>query len=120
MTVIRLYIDEDAMRGALVQALRSRGVDLTTVGEEGRRGYSDEEQLKFAASEARVIYSFNTKDFLPLHFKFLEEDRPHAGIILAQQENFKVGEQMRRILRMIDERSAEEMHNQYVFLSDFS
>ena len=40
---IRLYVDEDAMSVDLVQALRVRGVDVTTVQDEGRKGYSDEQ-----------------------------------------------------------------------------
>lgn len=33
MSQIRLYLDEDAMRGALVAALRNSGVDVVTASE---------------------------------------------------------------------------------------
>ncbi len=114
---IRLYIDEDAMHAGLVQALRARGVDITTVAEQAKAGHSDEQQLEFAASQGRAIYSFNVKDYLLLHARFLERGVTHSGIILAAQDSFSVGEQMRRILRLIAERTAEEMQNQCVFLS---
>jgi hypothetical protein len=32
---IRLYLEEDSMRRALAQALRARGVDVTTALDEG-------------------------------------------------------------------------------------
>jgi hypothetical protein len=38
------------------------------------------------------------------------------SIILGQQ-NYSIGEQMRRLLRLISTKSAEEMRNQVEFLS---
>jgi uncharacterized protein with PIN domain len=114
---IRLYIDEDAMDTDLVQALRLRGVDLRTVQEERRKGYSDEQQLEFAAAQGRVLYSFNVKHYMPLHARLLERGASHAGIILTEQHIYSIGEQMRRILRIIAAKPAEEIVNQLVFLS---
>jgi len=108
---ISLYIDEDSMDNDLVQALRLRGVDVTTVRDEGRRGLSDEEQLEFASANGRVLYTFNVKDYLPLHAMFPASERSHAGIIVAEQRNYSVGEQLRRLLRIIGERSAEQMRD---------
>jgi hypothetical protein len=114
----RLYIDEDAMRSALMQALRARGVDVTSVGEQGRQGYSDEQQLEFATTEGRALYTFNVKDYVLLHIRFLEQGLSHAGIIVADQHrNYSVGEQMRRLLRLMAAMSAEEMRNQIIYLS---
>ncbi len=47
---IPLYLDEDSMSKALAHNLRLRGIDVTTVAEEGRQGLSDLEQLEFATS----------------------------------------------------------------------
>ena len=41
----RLYIDEDSLAAALVQALRSRGIDVVTAIEAGFDGYPDDQQL---------------------------------------------------------------------------
>lgn len=41
MAQIRFYIDEDAMRSSFVNALRSSGLDIVTVAEVDRLGYSD-------------------------------------------------------------------------------
>ncbi len=55
---IRLYINEDAMLRALINGLRARDVDLKTVSEMDTRKLDDEAQLKFAASQGRVLYTF--------------------------------------------------------------
>ena len=41
MTVVRLYVDEDASESAVVAGLRARGVDLVTTVESNRSGASD-------------------------------------------------------------------------------
>lgn len=46
----------------------------------------------------------------------MQNNQPHAGIILGSQ-HYSVGEQMRRLLRIITTKSAEEMINQVEFLS---
>jgi len=62
-------------------------------------------------------YSFNAGDYLALHSAYLTQGRHHAGIILAAQQRYSVGEQMRRLLRLINLRSAEAMQDQVEFLS---
>jgi hypothetical protein len=116
---IRLYCDEDSMRHALVLALRKRGVDIITALEAGMIEETDERQLAFAAVAGRTVYSFNVGDFYHLHSLWLAEHRSHAGIILARQQQFSVGEQMRRLLRVIGAVSAEEMQNRIEFLGDW-
>lgn len=48
MSVVRLYVDEDASESAVVTGLRARGIDLVTTVEAGRLGTTDEQQLEFA------------------------------------------------------------------------
>jgi hypothetical protein len=45
------------------------------------------------------------------------QQRPHAGIIVAPQQRYAVGEELRRLLRLIGTVSAEEMQNRVEFLS---
>lgn len=113
---IRLYLDEDSVRSALVRALRARRVDVLTALEAAMIERSDEEHLEYAAKEGRVLYSFNVKDFYRLHQEYLACGKSHAGIILARQQHYSVGEQTRRLLKLIATRSAEEMRNQVEFL----
>jgi Domain of unknown function (DUF5615) len=114
---LRLYIDEDAMNADLVRALRLRGVDVASAWESGTRGYSDEHQLEFAAMQGRALYSFNVKDYMPMHARFMEQQKSHAGIILTSQRQYSIGEQLRRLLSLVADMSAEDMRDQVVFLS---
>jgi Tfp pilus assembly protein PilZ len=79
--------------------------------------HHDNGHLAFATSQGRALYSFNASDYLALHSECLMQGRHHSGIILAQQQRYSVGEQMRRLLRIINFRSAEVMQDQVEFLS---
>jgi predicted nuclease of predicted toxin-antitoxin system len=113
----RLYFDEDSMRHALVVALRARGVDVVTALEVGMINRDDAEHLDYAAAHGRVLFSFNVGDFYDLHARYLAEGKSHAGIILARQQIYSVGELLRRLSRLINARSAEEMKDRVEFLS---
>ena len=113
---IRLYFDEDSARHSLARELRFRGADVVTAIETGMAQKTDEEQLEWAAANARVLYSFNRGDFYDLHTVWLKAGRSHSGIILSRQ-GLSVGEQMRRLLRLVAAKSAEEMRNRVEFLS---
>lgn len=101
----------------LVNALRARGVAVTTAHDDGMIERSDEEHLEHATRQGRVLYSFNQGDFYRLHTLYLAQGKSHAGIILARQQQHSVGEQMRRLLKLIAVKSAKDMQNQVEFLS---
>lgn len=63
MTQIRLYLDEDTIKGALIKALENADLDVVTVADAGKLGDSDKEQLLWATEQKRAIYSFNIGDF---------------------------------------------------------
>ncbi len=114
---IRLYIDEDSMRHALVRALQARGIEVTTALAEDMIEQPDLKHLEYATAQNRVLYSFNIGDFYQLHTDFLTRNQPHTGIILARQQQYSVGEQMRRLLRLIAAKSETDMQNHLEFLS---
>ena len=114
---IRLYLDEDAMYGNLVWALRVRGLDVVTALDAGLIQTPDLKHLEYASLHGRTLYSFNVSDFMSLHTSYVAERRHHAGIILGQQQRYGVGEQMRRLVRLIQMRSAESIRNSVEFLS---
>jgi hypothetical protein len=116
---IRLYTDEDSNHRTVVQALQERDIDVITSLEAKRLRYPDNEQLIWATQQGRVIYSSNVRDFYRLHTEFLICEQPHAGIFLVQQQRFSVGDQVRGILKLLKTKSAEEMHNQVEFLSNW-
>lgn len=119
MSVVRLYFDADSMERAVVSGLRARGIDATSALEVGMADSSDEEQLEFARTEGRVLSSFNVADFQRIHTQYLSQGETHAGIILAAQQRYSVGERIRRLQKLIAARSAEEMNDRLEFLSDW-
>jgi hypothetical protein len=66
-----------------------------------------------------VLFSFNVSHFCHLHSEHLSHSQPHAGIIVAPQQRYPVGERIRRLLSSIAAKTAEEMHNRLEFLGDW-
>jgi hypothetical protein len=114
---IRLYFDEDSMRYALVHALRARGIDVQIALEVGMIERSDEEHLEFATAQGRVLCSFNVGDFYRLHASYMSQHKSHPGIILARQQQYAIGEHMRRLLKLVAQVTVEDMKNRVEFLS---
>ena len=114
---IRLYFDEDAMDKHLVRALQARGVEIVTAIDAGLIERPDEDHLAYATAQGRVLYGFNVADYYRLHTAFLAAGKTHAGIILARQQHYSEGEQMRRILKLLAAVSEQEMKNRVEFLS---
>ena len=113
---ICLYFDEDSARHSLARELRVRGADVITPLEAGMMNKTDEEQLQWATGRHRTIYSFNRGDFYRIHTARVKKGQFHDGIILSRQD-LSVGEQMRRLLRLINTLTAEDMKNRIEFLS---
>lgn len=120
MSQIRLYLDEDSLKDWLVVALQNSGIDVRTALDADKIICTDEEQLIWATEQGRVLYSFNVADFYRLHTTFLVQGRGHAGIVVARQQRYSVGEQLRGLLKLIATKSAEEMTNQVEFLSAYA
>ena len=116
---VRLYFDEDSSRHALARSLRARGTEVITAVEAGTLGKTDNEQLEWSAANDRALYSFNRGHFYALHTAWLKEGRSHAGIILSKQD-VSIGEQMRRLLRLLAGITAQEMRNRLEFLSGWA
>ncbi len=114
--IIQLYLDEDSMDRDLIRALQARGMDVKSVHDTQMAGYSDAQQLEYAASHGRVLYSSNVGDFHGLHYEYMAARKSHSGIILVSQQRFSVGEQLRRILNLASSLSAEAMKDRLEFL----
>ena len=94
---IALYFDEDSQDSTLIRALRSRGVDVVAASEAGMKRRSDAEQLQWSTTHGRVLYSCNARDFYKLHTLLLTSGDAHGGIILAPQQQYSIGECLRRL-----------------------
>ena len=107
------------MDSDLVVALRSRGVSVITALDAGLTEKPDDEPLAFATERGCVLYTFNVSDFYRLHTQWVNAGREHAGMILAPQQRFSVGEQLRRVLRLRAATAIGSMRNQVEFLGNW-
>lgn len=107
------------MGRALVRGLLSRGFDVLTVAEAGRRGLPDDEQLRFAAIEQRVVYTCNVKHFAALHTAWLTDGLHHGGIVVLTRQLTPVGEQIRALTRLAGQITPEMMQDRLEFLGDW-
>lgn len=117
---MRLHLDEDADAHALLNALRHRGLDVTSTREVGRLQCSDEEQLAWTLEQGRVIYTYNAADFCRLHAEFMQRGRHHAGIIIGDQQSLSIGEETRRLLKIGETRTEADMGDNLEYLSNWS
>ena len=118
MSVLRFQLDEDCQATALAAALQQHGIDVVTTNRAGLQGADDETQLSAAAAEGRAIVTNNIRDFVPMHTRWLAGKRPpHAGIVVFPQQEFAVGEAVRRLARLSQAVSAEEMKNRLEWLN---
>jgi uncharacterized protein DUF5615 len=114
-----LYLDEDTMRTSLVFSLRARNVDVLTAAEAGMISRPDKDHLAAATASGRVLYTFNVADYCILHQDWISRGLVHAGIILAPQQRYPLGEELRRLMRLIGDVTAGEMRNRIEFLSSW-
>lgn len=63
------------------------------------RRYLDEEQIQFATSQGRVLFTHNVRDFAQLSREYWRAGRHHAGLILGPQMPFK--DLLRLVLRFL-------------------
>jgi hypothetical protein len=78
------------MRRSLVFGLRARNVDVLTAAEADMINRQDEDHLIAASAAARVLFTYNTSDYCALHQYWMNLERPHAGIIVAPQQQYSV------------------------------
>lgn len=121
MSGLRFQLDEDCQALALAHALWQHGIEATTTNAVGLRGADDETQLREAAAHGRVLVTNNIRDFVPLHARWLKELRPpHAGIVVFPQQEFGIGEIVRRLARLSGTLPGEDMKNRLEWLSAWS
>jgi len=81
----RFLLDED-LNPTSAEVARGLGLDAVSVHEIDRLGLSDEEQLRFAAAERRILVTRNRDDFLALTTEFFRRRAPHRGVLIVTAE----------------------------------
>jgi uncharacterized protein with PIN domain len=79
---MRFLLDED-LSPAVAQVCRGLGLDVVSVHEIDRRGFTDEEQLRFSIAEGRIFVTRNRDDFLRLTRSFFERSELHHGLLIV-------------------------------------
>ena len=110
MTAIRFHLDEH-MPHAVAEALRRRGVDVTTTAEAGLEAASDEEHVDYARSFGRVIVTCD-QDYLVLDAEYVD----HAGIVFWTRKRDGIGYVVGRLIDVWSTRTAEDMTGDVVFV----
>jgi predicted nuclease of predicted toxin-antitoxin system len=110
---IRLFLDEDVHAG-LAAALRRRGFAVVHAQELERKGRTDQEQLAWAVSQERTLFSFNVKDFVLLHNRWVQAGQAHWGVVVAKQAPLR--STMQRLLRLLRGSSREDIKNELKFI----
>ncbi len=78
----RLLLDEH-FSGALAEALGRHGVDVVAASATRQlRGLGDEALLAEAASQGRMLVTYNVRDFAALARQWAQLGKSHAGILL--------------------------------------
>ncbi len=109
MAKVRFYTDEHVSK-AVVMGLRQRGADVLTVSEAGLLGASDEEHLRKARAEGRIIFTQDI-DFLRLSAAGIE----HTGIVYTSQVT-TTGGIIRGLMLIYQVLEAEEMEGHIEYL----
>ena len=107
---IKFHLDEN-VSNAIANGLRIRGIDTTTSVEALLIGVSDQQQLAYALSEKRVIFTFDD-DFLSLAATGIE----HSGIIYTRQQRQSIGKVVSDLVLIWECLEPEYMYNKIEFL----
>jgi len=111
--MIKLYLDEDVHK-KIASSLRLRGYDVVSAHEVQNQSLPDYQQLQYAISEQRAIFTFNVGDFDELHREHAQRGKEHFGIILSKQISFS--KTLRRLTQFLSTHSAEGIKNNLFWL----
>jgi hypothetical protein len=95
--VLKWYADHHVVF-AIVQALRSRGMDVVTTADRGQQTADDAELLADALANQRVMLT-NDTDFLVLAAEYAARGELFAPVFYWPQQQRTIGEIMRKIIR---------------------
>ncbi len=91
-----------------------RGFEATTARQLDMLHKSDREQLAFAAEREMVVVTHDRVDFEDLAQRYFSEGCMHAGIIIAVER--PVFALVDRLVMLLDDRTADELKNQIIYI----
>ncbi len=98
--------------------LRRRGFDVVHARDIDMARASDDEHLRRAAAQRRVVVTLDRRDFELLAKAWAGQERWHAGnSVSAAPPLLPYGTVLRRLLNLFDSRSGDQLANQLVWLN---
>ena len=114
---LRLYFDHNAHLW-LAEAVRRHGIDAVVAKDVGNAAAADEEHLRWATEHGRTVFTFDRNDFPRLNEEWQARGEPHAGIIVSvAPPELPAPAVLRRLLRLLDTVTADEMANRLLWLN---
>ena len=84
---MRLYLDDDSIKGLLVGLLNRAGYDIRLPADIGVAGKNDAVHLTHAVLEGRVLLTHNYGDFEELHNLVRAAGGHHPGVLVVRRDN---------------------------------
>ena len=109
---MKLLLDEH-YSSAVARELRNRGYDaVAVVARSDLRGLQDEDLLRWAQGEGRVLVTENVGDFMVLHRAFLARAEVHGGLLFTSSHAFPrrtsaIGGLVTALAAFLDERGPD-------------
>jgi hypothetical protein len=110
---IELYLDED-VSVLVADLVRARGFITNTTRAAGQLRASDTDQLAYTVSQHQTLLTHNRADFEALAQTYFATGQIHYGIIIAVRH--PPYEIVRRLLLILNQVTADEMHNQLRYI----
>jgi hypothetical protein len=108
--MLTFHLDEHVAT-AIATALRQHGIDVSTSADANLSGAEDEDHLRHALSQQRVIVTHD-HDFLRLN----AAGASHAGIAYCHQDKYSIGELLSLLLLMDACYTADDMAGHVEYL----
>jgi NAD(P)-dependent dehydrogenase (short-subunit alcohol dehydrogenase family) len=118
--MLRLLLDAHVSGRVMATALAKRGHDVRALTDEpALEGLDDEDVLRLAVEQDRILVTYDVKDFPPLLRAWAEAGRGHAGCdVVHGLDHREFGRLLRGLDCLFTARPAhEEWRNLAVFLS---
>lgn len=109
-------MDQDSLDFDVISGLKLAGIDVVSSEEAGMKRAPDAEQLAFATSLGRVIYTANRADYARLHHEWMANGLHHAGIIIRARQQIGVRWQIRSIILLNQRVRAEAWADRLEYL----
>jgi predicted nuclease of predicted toxin-antitoxin system len=81
---MRFLLDED-VNPAVAEIAQGLGLDVLSVHGIDRLTLPDEDQLRYSASQSRIIVTRNRNDFIRLGLVFFQTGEHHEGILIVSR-----------------------------------